>query len=151
MLKSIPAGKKQKKIMHKVVIDTNIAVSALLSPSGHSAHIIDRIFQNDLTPYFSSAILDEYTSILARSKFGFATSDQLHFIEGIKKYGLACIPTPSAVSFSDESDRVFYEVAKAADAYLITGNIKHFPSEPWIVLPSKYVGLFPTLRNISIP
>jgi hypothetical protein len=39
----------------------------------------------------------------------------------------------------DESDRVFYDVAKTAGAYLITGNTKHFPQEPFILTPAEFV------------
>jgi len=45
------------------------------------------------------------------------------------------------LSFNDESDRVFYEVAKSAGAYLVTGNAKHFPDEPFIISPAKCVEL----------
>jgi hypothetical protein len=39
----------------------------------------------------------------------------------------------------DESDRKFYEIAKAAGAILITGNTKHYPDEPFIVTPTVFV------------
>jgi hypothetical protein len=41
----------------------------------------------------------------------------------------------------DEDDRPFYEVAKAANAYLITGNLKHFPQEPFILSPADFLAL----------
>ena len=38
----------------------------------------------------------------------------------------------------DESDRVFYEVALSKeDAYLVTGNQKHFPVTPIVVTPAE--------------
>ena len=39
----------------------------------------------------------------------------------------------------DEDDRVFYDIAKIAGAYLITGNLKHYPSKPFILTPSVFL------------
>jgi hypothetical protein len=38
----------------------------------------------------------------------------------------------------DESDRKFYDAAKACHAILITGNQKHFPKENFIVSPAEF-------------
>ena len=40
---------------------------------------------------------------------------------------------------SDEDDRIFYDIAKASHAILLTGNIKHFPLEPFIVSPADFL------------
>ena len=46
--------------------------------------------------------------------------------------------TKSDESFPDPKDVVFYEVALSIDgAYLVTGNIKHFPKTPIVVTPSE--------------
>jgi hypothetical protein len=39
----------------------------------------------------------------------------------------------------DETDRKFYDVAKATDAILITGNTKHYPNEPFVLTPAAFV------------
>ena len=36
-------------------------------------------------------------------------------------------------AFIDEADKKFYEVAKHCGTVLVTGNLKHFPSDPQIV------------------
>ncbi|MCL2112125.1 MAG: putative toxin-antitoxin system toxin component, PIN family [Clostridiales bacterium] len=131
--------------MLKIVIDTNVVVSALLSPAGNAAQIIDRVFREDLKPCYCPMILAEYAAVLARPRFVFDAEDQRHLIEGIEKYGVQIEPTPCDIFFADESDRVFYEVAKAADAYLITGNSKHFPDEPLVINPAKCVSLLSVL------
>ena len=79
--------------------------------------------------------------VLARPRFSFSVEDQIHFIEGIKKYGTPIKPSPSNAAFTDESDRVFYEAAKSADTYLVTGNAKHCPVEPFILSPAECVDL----------
>ena len=133
--------------MLKVVIDTNIAVSALLSPGGNAAQVIDRVFTEDLEPYYCSMIISEYKMILSRPRFGFSAEDQKHVVEGIIKYGVSIKPLPCNNFFIDESDRVFYEAAKSADAYLITGNARHFPVEPFIISPAKCINLLSILEN----
>ena len=42
----------------------------------------------------------------------------------------------------DEDDRVFYDTAVKAEAYLITGNKKHFPLEPFIVYPVNFLRIY---------
>jgi hypothetical protein len=41
----------------------------------------------------------------------------------------------------DEDDRVFYDSAKLAGAYLITGNAKHYPAQPFVVTPAEFFRL----------
>ena len=45
------------------------------------------------------------------------------------------------IFFNDESDRKFYDTAKTADSYLVTGNIKHFPNDPIVITPAKCIEL----------
>jgi len=41
---------------------------------------------------------------------------------------------------TDETDRVFYDTAKASGAILITGNIRHYPAMPFIMTPADFLG-----------
>ncbi len=44
--------------------------------------------------------------------------------------------------FPDPKDVVFYEVALSKeDAYLVTGNIKHFPKKPFVVTPAEMLAI----------
>jgi predicted nucleic acid-binding protein len=77
-----------------------------------------------------------------RQKFlpiGKRISDIENLLNLIHKEGIAVLTVPSAIPFVDESDRIFYDTAKAANAYLVTGNQKHFPCEPFIVNPSGFL------------
>lgn len=47
-------------------------------------------------------------------------------------------PSLPSVSFSDEFDRVFYEVAKFCNAPLVTSNLKHFPMENCVITVADY-------------
>ena len=63
-------------------------------------------------------------------------------IDNIKKFGKAITTDKSTVALPDESDRIFYDVARASEAILITGNTKHFPNEPFIMTPAEFLVKF---------
>ena len=54
-------------------------------------------------------------------------------------------PSPTGEVLPDMDDLVFYEVVmekrKADDAYLITGNLKHFPVREYIVTPAEMMSI----------
>jgi putative PIN family toxin of toxin-antitoxin system len=122
-----------------VVLDTNILVSALWSDSGNPAKvarlITDRVFQL----YFNTEILTEYHEVLNRPKFGFSALRREKLLATIYKYGTMVFVDKSGIAMTDESDRVFYDVAKTCGAYLVTGNIKHYPAEPFIISPADFL------------
>jgi len=125
----------------KVVLDTNVVVSAFLSPAGTPAVIVRLVLKGDLDICINTALLAEYEQVLVRSKF----SDKIHhsdiqrFIEIIHNIGTKIDAVPSQTDFIDEADRKFYDVAMAADALLITGNKKHYPMEPFILEPAAFL------------
>ena len=57
--------------MFKAVLDTNILVSALLSPAGAPARVFDHVLNGDVILCFDSKIILEYREVLARPKFNF--------------------------------------------------------------------------------
>ena len=109
--------------MHRVVVDTNVAVSALLTPTGNAARIINMITDEKLQSCYNAEILGEYVEVLLRPRFSFSVEDQDDFIASVKQFGLLINPKKSGIPFIDETDRVFYDVAKSCEADLITGNI----------------------------
>lgn len=55
-------------------------------------------------------------------------------MSAVEKYGILIDPSPSGIILPDMKDVPFYEVVleKCDDnAYLVTGNIKHFPKETY--------------------
>ena len=120
------------------VIDTNVLVSALLSSREDAAtvQVIARMLAGEITPVYSGAILAEYREVLRRKKFGFSPNIVNHLLDAVTKFGLLVEPTPTGVILPDMKDLPFYEVVlekREEGAYLITGNLKHFPREPFIV------------------
>ena len=131
--------------MLKVVLDTNVLISAALSQQGNPAKIVNLAFDGAFSLYCDDWILLEYITVFSRPKFNFSSDKQEMFIRGIKRARVNALDLPvikvSEIFLPDESDRKFYDIAKSCDAFLITGNIKHYPNEPMIVTPSFFLTL----------
>jgi len=129
--------------MINIVLDTNVIISASLSSDGNPAKIIDLITADENVKfYYSFEIFNEYVKVLSYSRFNFSELKKNHVLNLIVKYGISINPIISNQPFTDESDRIFYDIAKTANAYLITGNIKHYPSEPFILTPAQFLEMF---------
>ena len=104
-----------------VVLDTNVVVSALFNISSVPGIILQEALAGRVIPLLHEDILDEYNDVLHRGIFLEAAT--------IEDY----VPDPD--------DAIFYEVVMEArettDAYLVTGNIKHFPVKPYVVTPKE--------------
>ena len=124
-----------------VVLDTNVIVSALLSPLGNPAKIYRMFLTGLLTLVFNPDILDEYQDVLSRPRLGIQAVDAETVLSAIEQYGKSVEPLPytNVIAMIDESDRIFYDTAKNAAAYLITGNIRHYPQEPFILTPREFL------------
>jgi len=125
----------------RVVFDTNILVSALLSRQGNPARIYRMFVTRALTLFYCTEILDEYEDVLYRPHFHIRQDDADIVMTAIRQYGYVVRPVPSIHVMLDEDDRIFYDVAKTAGAYLITGNTRHYPNEPFILTPAEFLEL----------
>jgi putative PIN family toxin of toxin-antitoxin system len=123
----------------KAVLDTNVLVSALLSPNGAPAKILAMIADKQIMLCIDSRILLEYEKVLSRDKFHFEPSDIAFLLNFFLQAANVIVPEPIKLDFSDKDDKKFYEAAKYAGAYLITGNAKHFPEEPFIQSPASFL------------
>ncbi len=122
------------------VLDTNVLVSALLSKSVDStiSRLITAVIKKHITPLYSSEIIKEYRGVLARKKFHFPIELQEALVNRIINTGIDSERVHFDEVMPDEDDRVFYEVALSRDdAYLVTGNQKHFPVTPIVVTPAE--------------
>lgn len=126
------------------VIDTNVLVSALLTRNDEAAtyQLLQILKEGRFTPLYNDEIIDEYVEVLSRSKFSF-TPVQIHdIINFILQYGINSERIAYDSIMPDEDDRVFYEVALSKDdAYLVTGNSKHFPVSPIVVTPAEMLNI----------
>ena len=110
-------------------LDTNVLVSALLPPHHAPALILDLILAGEIDLVVDDRILAEYREVLARPKFSFkerAAEDVLVYLE---QAGIAVVAPPLDANLPDPDDSIFLEVAAAAQALLVSGNLRHYPAE----------------------
>jgi len=128
-----------------VVIDTNVLVSAVLKSHSVPGSIVELAFDGPIIPILNEAIEKEYREVLSRPKFHLPED----LVEGIMstfhKRAIYVDAEHLDVELPDPKDLVFYEVVmeerKEEDAYLVTGNIRHFPNRPFIVTPREMLDI----------
>ena len=134
------------------VIDTNVLLSALLSKNEDSATIkvLDAVFEGKIIPLYHQDILAEYNEVLHREKFHLQEKVIWTILEAIRQYGVEVFPKPTGAILIDMDDLVFYEVAmekRDDDAYLVTGNQKHYPFKDFIVTPAEMIKIIETTEE----
>jgi uncharacterized protein len=112
----------------RLVIDTNILVSAALKPDGLQRTVLVLAMTKPARLYVTTAILAEYREVLARPEFKIRRSLRQQLLQFIKRHAhLVDLGRVLQVA-KDPDDNKFLECADAARAdYLITGNQRHFP------------------------
>lgn len=145
---------KEKGAKILAVIDTNVFVSALLSRNGTSnpAIILNKIYEGLIQPVYNEEIIAEYREVLSRPKFSIITPAEIELlIASIITMGINTNRIPiTDEEFNDPDDVVFYEVKMSVEeAYLVTGNIKHFPYKPFIVTPAQMVEIIANIEGLS--
>ena len=123
------------------VVDTNVLVSAMLKWNSVPGNVMELVFDWPIIPVYNAEILKEYREVLSRPKFHFTKEIVDDVIENLENRGICVDADTLDIVLPDPKDRVFYEVVleerKTEEAYLVTGNIKHFPVETFIVTPRK--------------
>jgi putative PIN family toxin of toxin-antitoxin system len=130
------------------VIDTNVFVAALLSRHSNSATVlvVDTLMNHGICPLYNQEIINEYHDVLHREKFHFPSESIDAIISTVQKYGISSERIASSEYFPDPKDVVFYEVALSKDdAYLVTGNTKHFPKKPIVVTPAEMMKILESI------
>lgn len=127
------------------VIDTNVVVSAMLKWNSAPGSVVELAVTGTIVPLLNSEIVAEYRAVLSRPKFGLTADIVEDFIGALEKNGIYAEPNATNVDMPDPKDRVFYEVVmgecQREDAYLVTGNIKHFPEKPFVVTPRQMLNI----------
>ena len=133
-------------MVYYTVIDTNVFISALLSKRVDAAtvRVLEAMFDGKIVPLYHNDILAEYDEVLHRSKFHFKEETIQLVINAVKQYGVEVFPQPTGEILIDMDDLVFYEVAmenRNDNAYLVTGNQKHYPIRDFIVTPAEMMDI----------
>lgn len=131
------------------VIDTNVLLSALLSKNEDSAtvKVLDAVFEGKIIPLYHQDILVEYDEVLHREKFHLHEEVIWTVLDAVRQYGVEVFPQPTGAVLIDMDDLVFYEVAmekRDDDAYLVTGNQKHYPFRDFIITPAEMMAIIET-------
>ncbi|MEO5360906.1 MAG: putative toxin-antitoxin system toxin component, PIN family [Nitrospirota bacterium] len=135
--------------MLKVVIDTNVLVSAFIKKPSLPDLIITLIQKRQLQLCLTSEIIAEYEGVLERGKFKqlrnkYDTEIKTLF-SSFQRDALWVKPVkPVGIIKHDPADNKFLECALSAQAdYVITGNIRHFPfgqfEKTLIVTPQEFI------------
>ena len=112
----------------RLVIDTNVVVSAALKPEGLQRTVLLLAMTKSVRWYVSEAIVAEYALVLARPELKIRRSSRQQLLQLIKNHPRVVVPSRMAQITSDPDDNIFVECADAAHAdYLVTGNQRHFP------------------------
>jgi putative PIN family toxin of toxin-antitoxin system len=114
--------------MIRIVLDTNVLISAHLKDAGAEARVFDLVTNQQVSLCVSDLILIEYEGVLSRRKFRIEKERVNQSMDLIRRVAVLVTPTASVSASSDEPDNRFLECAEEAKAdYLVTGNKRHFP------------------------
>jgi uncharacterized protein len=132
--------------MQKIVIDTNVIVSALIQRSYPNRIINDLFIENKFQLCVSDELMAEYYEVLARPKFAkfqdfFARAEAL--LVDIETKATKFVPSIKLDLISDVDDNMILEIADECEAdFIITGNTTDFTFSTYkqtkIVTPKEY-------------
>ena len=114
--------------MIRIVIDTNILVSALLGPVSLPAAVFALVLGGQVQLCVSAAVFAECEEVIRRPHLRRSREVVEKTLQSIEELGFWVKPTVRVEECSDPDDNIFLECAQAASAdYLVTGNRRHFP------------------------
>jgi uncharacterized protein len=112
----------------RLVVDTNVVVSAALKPEGVQRSILLLALTKPVRLYVSNSIVAEYRAVLSRPELQIRKGLRAQLLQVIANRAHMVTPAGHLQVTSDPGDNIFLECADAARAdYLITGNTRHFP------------------------
>ncbi len=127
------------------VIDTNVLVSAMLKWTSVPGKIIEFAFGGVIIPVLNERIVAEYREVLMLDKFHFTKEIVNDVIQALEDQGEYIDTYNIDFELPDKKDVMFYAIVmekrKEEEAYLVTGNIKHFPKEPFVVTPKEMLDI----------
>jgi len=136
--------------MRLAVFDTNVIVSAGIQPKGAPAKLVmDWALEGQVQLATCPWVVAEYREVARRAKFrryGFPP----FWLEFLIDESLQLPdPDPWPHPTPDPKDAPFLALAHASGAWLVTGNLKHFPASArhgvTVLSPAEY------LKSLGIP
>ena len=113
----------------RLVIDTNIVISAALKPDGLQRTVLLLAITKPARLYVSEAIMAEYREVLARPEMKIRKGLRQKLLQLIMRHAHSVTPgLPASRWRAIRTTTGFLECADAARAdYLVTGNPRHSP------------------------
>lgn len=112
----------------RLVIDTNIVISAALKPDGLQRTVLLLAITKPARLYITEAILAEYREVLSRPELNIRKGLRQQLLQLIRSRAQTVTLSRRLQVTRDPDDNKFLECADAARAdYLVTGNQRHFP------------------------
>ena len=128
------------------VLDTNVLISAALAHNKYSIpySVFRGVVERRFVPLVDDNIVREYWEVFSRSKFSFMQETINDIVGNTIKFAINQPVPPSGIELPDCDDVIFYDVARAHQdkgAYLVTGNLKHFPNCGFAVSPRDFMNI----------
>jgi hypothetical protein len=139
----------------KVVLDTNIVISAAISEDGNPAKIFEMLLLEEITNFTTDQIISEIRDVMSRHKITQRLSlvEVGFIIDNFERFSKKITPNETIDKVKDDpADNKILECAVAASAnYIITGDehllkIREF-RETKIVSPAEFISLFEKLQK----
>lgn len=113
----------------RIVLDTNILVSACCKPQGLEASVAGMAVTGEVIACISPAVLAEYRDVLSRPKLAAVHGRASELLAALTRAAVVVAPVDRIAASIDDDDNRFLECAEAAGAdFLITGNLRHYPA-----------------------
>ena len=133
--------------MKKIVLDTNVIVSALIENSYPRQVVFDYVLSKKVEILLSNIVFQEYVEVLRRPKFyqypHFITKAEI-VLNKLDELAVRSLTNLKLSIIRDEPDNRFLELAVSGVAdYLVTGNSRDFLLRSYesvkIVSPEEFV------------
>jgi putative PIN family toxin of toxin-antitoxin system len=110
----------------RIVLDTNVLISALAFPGSQPDQILYRIRRGETELFISPFILSELDRVL-REKFRFTKKEADVRVNAIRAIAHVITPTEriTVVTANDDDNRILECVAAAQAEFLVTGDKEH--------------------------
>jgi predicted nucleic acid-binding protein len=112
----------------RLVVDTNVLVSGVLSAAGPPARIVEAVLSGQIKPAFDAAIRSEYEEVLTRRELAVDTKRLWVLLDTFDAFGLEVVVPAWPEKLPDPDDAPFLAVAAWVGCPLVTGNLRHFPA-----------------------
>ena len=114
----------------RVVADTKVVVSALITPGGSCSMVVSRVLDGSDEWVLARSVVKEYVAVLLRPELPLHPAERQDLLQALQ--AMAILPDPPShalmAACADADDQPFLDAALFYHAAcLITGNRKHFP------------------------